>query len=187
MTAAFAFVLVVALLLFARSATTEKEWSLQSGAAAVPLPENDRRLQSSSAAVPLPPSERRLQAGSAAVPLPVNYYPSTIFSSGFILKSNNLVGVVALPSSYVITFDLFPTLDSSECRNIIHLTASGNNIDTGGRLPGLWFCVGNPGQAFHLSYTGGGPNNMANTATPLPLNSWSSVTIAVDAVNLLMV
>ena len=39
--------------------------------------------------------------------LPVSYYPSSSFPSGFILSAGNLVGVVALPAQYTVSFDLF--------------------------------------------------------------------------------
>jgi hypothetical protein len=64
--------------------------------------------------------------------LPVSYYPTASFSSGVTLAQSNLVGVVALPAQYTVRFDLYPTADNSDYRNIIHLSASGDkNISNG--------------------------------------------------------
>ena len=59
-------------------------------------------------------------------PLPVSYYPS-----GFTLTHGNLVGVVALPSAYVVSFDVFPTSDAdNDWQSLLSLgTTNANNVE----------------------------------------------------------
>ena len=56
--------------------------------------------------------------------LPVSYYPDQSYPSGFALVSGgSLVGVVALPAQYTVSFDLYPTADGTTWRSILRLTA----------------------------------------------------------------
>ena len=45
--------------------------------------------------------------------LPSSYYPASSYASGFTLTQGNLVGVVSLPASYTLSFDLFPSADGT--------------------------------------------------------------------------
>ena len=131
--------------------------------------------------------------------LPVSYYPADSYPSGLTLYQGNLVCVVALPSTYTLSLDLFPTADGTGWRDIIHLTATGGDADgAGSRLPLLSFCasgavangVSCPTLGLLLSFIGSGIGRanevLTETAQALPLNVWSTVTVTIDSGNKLM-
>jgi hypothetical protein len=113
----------------------------------------------------------------------------------FRLVQGNLVGTINLPSSWAVQFDLFPTGDGVDWRSIVHLTTGGDGVP-GGRLPGVWFChvgVGAticPTMGLHIAIMNSGVSWESNifvwTQQAIPFNDWSTVSITVDAVNLLM-
>ena len=113
----------------------------------------------------------------------------------FRLVQGNLVGTINLPSSWTVQFDLFPTGDGVDWRSIVHLTTGGDGVP-GGRLPGVWFChvgVGAticPTMGLQIAIMNSGVSWESNiyvwTQQAIPFNDWSTVSITVDAVNLVM-
>ena len=119
-------------------------------------------------------------------PLPVSYYPS-----GFTLTHGNLVGVVALPSAYVVSFDVFPTSDAdNDWQSLLSLgTTNSNNVEC--ELPRLemWPSTGgvkprNLMVGFMIrSVSDSNFNDGNEPAFSLALSAWSTVTITVDYVS----
>ena len=123
----------------------------------------------------------------APIDIPRTFALTNKFSE-FTLTQDNLVGVVALPSSYTVSFDLYPTVDGTDYRSILHLTANGADTGLGACLPGVWFCQGLgdcPSLALHVVHMAS-DRIVMNTAQALPLNAWSTILITIDSVNLLM-
>ena len=121
--------------------------------------------------------------------LPVRYYPSSSYASGFILTSGNLIGVIALPAQYTVSFDLMPTADGSGYRSIVHLTATGGNMNgAGSRLPGIWLNLDAPTLGLLVCFIGSATidQKLVVPTQAQPLNQWSTVLITIDAVNLMM-
>ena len=138
---------------------------------------------------------RNLAIFSGAPPLPASYYPASnpSYASGFTLSKGNLVGVVSLPASYTLSFDLFPTADGTVYRSIARLSATNTDyIGAGAAIPGVWFCMTPdcPGLALHVTHLGSGTGassyRVINTAQALPLNTWSTILITIDAIALFM-
>lgn len=73
--------------------------------------------------------------------LPVPIKPPVMYrSNARLLQMGTILGVVDLPTSYELTFDIFPSkIENWEWRSIIHLTTF-SNYHQGGRMPGIWFC-----------------------------------------------
>ena len=125
--------------------------------------------------------------------LPASYYPASSYADGFTLTQGNLLGVVSLPATYMLSFDLYPTAAASTTvwQNIIHLTATnGENNGAGAHLPALYF----PPQAANLvtltsQYIGSGTfsSDMRNlTSSTLTVNTWYTVLVAIHSVNKIM-
>lgn len=115
--------------------------------------------------------------------LPLSYYPSTTYPNGYQLAQSNLVGVLALPSSYVITFDIYPTADGTGWRSILHLTGNGQDYNSvGGRLPNVELHE-SYSRKLQTCYEGTPSYTCLLASQELPLNTWSFVTITVDTVN----
>ena len=81
---------------------------------------------------PAPTAQIRNLVIAPPTALPASFYPASSYASGFTLSKGNLVGVVSLPVSYKVSFDLNPTAVGSGWRNIIHLTVSGFHSENAG-------------------------------------------------------
>ena len=127
---------------------------------------------------------------------PVTYWPTTSFPNGRAFFAGDYLGTVALPPSYSLSWDMYPTADGADWRNVLLLTVFGvDSATAGGRLPGVWLCHSHigpfcPSMGLHIAYVASGTNWVGWAGIffqkPLPLNAWSTVTITIDSVNLLM-
>jgi hypothetical protein len=116
----------------------------------------------------------------------VSYYPTSSYSSGVALLQGNLIGIVSLPSQYILSFDIFPTSDvDHDWLNLVILKAVlSNGADC--TLPRIEAMPSNGGPNTRILGIGflirdlGDSNFVADSN--LALNAWSTVTVAVDFV-----
>ena len=100
-------------------------------------------------------------------PLPVSYYPVSSYATGFSLSKGNMVGVVSLPASYTLSFDLMPTADGTTWRSIVLLTATG--------VPSAQFGAANDGHSSCSQYCYGYGGLMCNNEFPKDWNGGTCV------------
>jgi hypothetical protein len=139
------------------------------------------------------PGDGAYYIGSLLPSVPLSYYPATTTSASLPITKGRLVDTIQLPAMYKISFNIYPTANTvaGQYYSIIHLTASGSDYDSAGsRIPGVWFSKATPSQTLYLSFINTDDWKLSEvklTSTAgLPLSQWSTVTIVVDATNLLV-
>lgn len=136
--------------------------------------------------------------------LPVTYFPNPAGTRLQQQATQNMVGTIALPAQYVVSFDIYPTANGRGWRNIMHIVGGRDSQGPGGsRLPSVNFCDGTrcPTLGLEVSYwvsdglseessasdssaSGSSAVNEQKvtlaTNFELKLHRWSTVTISVD-------
>ena len=131
---------------------------------------------------PAAPAEIRKFEVSAPLNLPVAFFSG---ESGFNLTTCNLIGLVALPSKYTVSFELKTRADRrTGWRNIIQLAANGDvNQNSGSRLPLVELCQGEtacPTGALSIIHRDN--NQVSRITTPFipQIDVWYNLNITID-------
>lgn len=129
-------------------------------------------------------SEATASPSTAPTPLPAIFYKAKSEA----LTAGNLVGTVSLPQVYEVSFEVFPTADSTKWRSILHLTTGLSNSSPGSRLPAIFFCNSDtcPTLGIQVSYIGSDKYSNIHSTQAMPLNQWTIITISIDTVDQVM-
>ena len=125
-------------------------------------------------------------------PLPVAPYRSLQMAlpiswrDTFTITRSNQLGMITVPQSYLLQFDVFPLPQADDSwRNIVHFTQGGDS-GLGNRLPGVWFCHVSAGcvdKGAMLVHYQGTPNGAAIgflTRQTIPQSEWTTIRIIID-------
>ena len=102
------------------------------------------------------------------------------------MLGGNLIDTIALPSAYTISLDFYPAATFSTYLNIVHLSGNGAVSGPGGRLPSLQTATSNRIGVSFIASGSAFTNEKVITVTGAPINQWTTVSISIDLVGLVL-
>ena len=109
--------------------------------------------------------------------LPVVFLPLT----AIMLNRNNLLGLISLPSNYIVSFMLYPMgVVPNVFSNIIHLTATNTSYGTkGARAPAVFFNPSSISLVAEMEAASATDKFLSTAPLNLPLFRWTNVSISI--------